>query len=96
MLDFILRHLNPSKNMVTLRIKTDNSDQIWRILVVIKTRLQETKPVVFLVYLMGMAESKCPNIAQRPFQLSLERKYKRNLMISTLYMKVFSRKSTVN
>jgi hypothetical protein len=96
MLDSISRHLNLLRNMVTLRIKIDNSDLIWKTLVVIKTRLQETKPVVFLVYLMDMVESKCPNIAQRPFQLSLERRYKRNLMTSTQFMKVSSRKLTVN
>ena len=96
MLDFISRHLNLLRNMVTLRIKIDNSDLIWKTLVVIKTRLQETKPVVFLVYLMDMVESKCLNIAQRPFQLSLERRYKRNLMISMQFMKASSRKLTVN
>ena len=96
MLDFILKHLNQLRNMVTLRIKTDNSDLIWRTLVVILTKLQETKPVAFLVYLMDMVANRFLNIAQRLFQLSLERKSKRNHMIYMQFMKVYFKKLIAN
>lgn len=82
--------------MVTLRIKIDNSDLIWKTLVVIRTKLQETKPVVFLVSLMVMVENRFLNIARRHSQLNLGKKYKRNQKIYTQFMNKFSKKLIAN
>ena len=96
MLDFILKHLNRLRSMVTQRIKTDNSDRIWRTLVAIQIKLLETKPVAFLEYLMDMVANRFQNIAQRLFQLSLEKKYKRNHTIYMQFMKVYFKKLIAN
>ena len=96
MLDFILKHLNRLRSMVTQRIKTDNSDRIWKTLVAIQIKLLETKPVAFLEYLMDMVANRFQNIAQRLFQLSLEKKYKRNHTIYMQFMKVYFKKLIAN
>jgi hypothetical protein len=82
--------------MVTPRIKIDNLDLIWKIHVVMLTKLQETKPVVFLVFSMVMVENKFLNIALRLSQLNSEKKFKRNQKIYMLFTKEYFKKLTVN
>jgi hypothetical protein len=82
--------------MVTLRIKIDNSDLIWKTHVVMLIRLLGIKPVVFLVSLMDMVESRFLNTAQKLSQLSLEKKYRRNHKIYIKFMNQFFKKLIAN
>ena len=50
----------------------------------------------YSVCLMGMVESKYLNTAQKLFQLSLEKKYKRNHKIYIRFMKQYFKKLIAN
>ena len=87
---------NLYQNTVTLKIKIDNLDLPWKTPVVTLIKQQEIKHVDYLECLMGMVESKYLNTAQKLFQLSLEKKYKRNHKIYIRFMKQYFKKLIAN
>ena len=81
-LAFTLKTPHPSKNMLTLRIRIDNSGHRWKTPTATWTRSPGTRPVAFSESSMGMVVRQFQSTAKKCSLLNSEKKSRKTREVS--------------